>query len=145
MATDKTPPTSTASVLGSDLVQSLKSELNSMSGMASGTHTLIRFFCTVVSSSAPASPSAGRKPNAVLSNATMIPAAYARITVPIFCAQRCLLNNKMMIIGKIKYPAMSRYVLIISLNDSCYSKKCAKIIKIAKNVQIIHSSLNFKL
>jgi hypothetical protein len=95
-------------VFGSDLVQSLKSELKSISGMAKGTATFISVFCIDSSASAPGSEPVGRKPI----RAAMIPTAYAIMTVPMLFAHLYLLKIKMIRMGIMKYPIRVRIVTI---------------------------------
>ena len=108
MRMEARPPISTAMVFGNDLVQSLKSELKSISGMASGTATFIRVFCNDSRASAPGSAPVGRTPI----SAAMIPIAYAIMTVPTLFAHLKLLNIKMIRMGMMKYPIRVRIVTI---------------------------------
>ena len=95
-------------VFGSDFVQSLKSELKSISGMAKGTATFMSVFCIDSRASAPGSVPVGRNPI----SAAMIPTAYAIMTVPTLLAHLYLLNIKMMRMGMMTYPIRVKVVAI---------------------------------
>jgi len=95
-------------VFGSDFVQSLKSELKSISGIAKGTETLISVFCIDSRASAPGSEPVGRNPI----SAAMMPTAYAIMTVPILFAHLYLLKINMIRTGKRMYPIRVRIVTI---------------------------------
>ena len=74
------PVTNAQAVLGSDFVHSLKSQLKSINGIASGTATLMMVDCSLLKLSA---TSGVAKLNTPQSEA-IIPTAYASTTVPIF-------------------------------------------------------------
>ena len=74
------PVTNAQAVLGSDFVQSLKSQLKSMSGIANGTATLMIVDCSLLK----VAPTAGSAKLNTPQSEAMIPTAYASTTVPIF-------------------------------------------------------------
>ena len=96
MSTAARPVTNAQVVLGSDFVQSLKSQLKSMSGIAKGTATLI----TVDWSLLKVAPMAGSAKCNTPQSEAIIPTAYASTTVPIFWTIVQRLNASIINMGK---------------------------------------------
>ena len=80
MMTATIPVTNAQAVLGSDFVQSLKSQLKSINGIAKGTATFMIVDCSLLK----VAPIAGSAKWNTPQSEAIIPTAYASTTVPIF-------------------------------------------------------------
>ena len=104
VSTAAIPPTIDHRVFGKAFVHNLKSQLNSINGIASGTVTDIRIDWILLNDAASTVPGS-KCTNPV--NAKRIPTAYAATTVPIFFIHVQRLKHSIIITGTNTYSAMT--------------------------------------